>query len=241
MNWFKRSVCMKRCPKPPIYITLLQLEALNQHKQHVFFVELSYLNLIKCHVMFAFFPYYFLLHGDDTKTLKEQQPGGNISPASGPVEKQQPGKNEWLKCGNGNIDTKKSWVFEKKKTSLFQYLATSSCENHRFFMITTWDQAVYNSKISRKRNTNQLSNHLAKWNNILIIFQLVVSSQLKNIYSQIGSSPQVRVKIKNVWNHHLVFHQPRFPENEGRFTASASFLGAQKLVWGSRANLTRNI
>ena len=31
---------------------------------------------------------------------------------------------------------------------------------------------------------------------------LVVSSHLKNI-SQIGSFPQVGVKIKNIWNHHL--------------------------------------
>ena len=32
---------------------------------------------------------------------------------------------------------------------------------------------------------------------------LVVSTQLKNI-SQNGNLPQVGVKIKNVWNHHLV-------------------------------------
>ena len=32
--------------------------------------------------------------------------------------------------------------------------------------------------------------------------QLVVSTHVKNI-SQIGSFPQVGVKIKNVWNHHL--------------------------------------
>ncbi len=31
---------------------------------------------------------------------------------------------------------------------------------------------------------------------------LVVSTHLKNI-SQIGSFPQVGVKIKNAWNHHL--------------------------------------
>ena len=31
---------------------------------------------------------------------------------------------------------------------------------------------------------------------------LVVSTHLKNI-SQIGSFPQVGVKIKNIWNHHL--------------------------------------
>ena len=32
---------------------------------------------------------------------------------------------------------------------------------------------------------------------------LVVSTHLKNI-SQIGSFPQVGMKIKNIWNHHLV-------------------------------------
>ena len=31
---------------------------------------------------------------------------------------------------------------------------------------------------------------------------LVVSTHLKNI-SQIGSFPQVGVKMKNIWNHHL--------------------------------------
>ena len=30
----------------------------------------------------------------------------------------------------------------------------------------------------------------------------MVSTHLKNI-SQIGSFPQVEVKIKNIWNHHL--------------------------------------
>ena len=35
---------------------------------------------------------------------------------------------------------------------------------------------------------------------------LVVSTHLKNI-SQIGSFLQVRVKIKNVWNHHLVMQR----------------------------------
>ena len=35
-------------------------------------------------------------------------------------------------------------------------------------------------------------------------FMLVVSTHLKNI-SQIGNLPQVGVKIKNIWNHHLDF------------------------------------
>ena len=36
-----------------------------------------------------------------------------------------------------------------------------------------------------------------------MVIWLVVSTHLKNI-SQIGSFPQVGVKIKNIWNHHLV-------------------------------------
>ena len=38
---------------------------------------------------------------------------------------------------------------------------------------------------------------------LIIIFWLVVSTHLKNI-SQIGSFPQVGLKIKHIWNHHLV-------------------------------------
>ena len=37
-----------------------------------------------------------------------------------------------------------------------------------------------------------------------VLYWLVVSTHLKNI-SQIGSFPQVGVKIKNNWNHHLVY------------------------------------
>ena len=40
----------------------------------------------------------------------------------------------------------------------------------------------------------------------------MVSTQLKNI-SQNGSSPQVGVKIKNVWNHHLEFFFRPKPTN----------------------------
>ena len=35
-------------------------------------------------------------------------------------------------------------------------------------------------------------------------FWLVVSTHLKNI-SQIGNLPQIGMKIKNIWNHHLDF------------------------------------
>ena len=46
---------------------------------------------------------------------------------------------------------------------------------------------------------------LETWILFFIFFWLVVSTHLKNI-SQIGSFPQVGVKIKNIWNHHLVFY-----------------------------------
>ena len=36
------------------------------------------------------------------------------------------------------------------------------------------------------------------------LYYLVVSTHLKNI-SQIGSFPQVGLKIKNLWNHQLVY------------------------------------
>ena len=41
---------------------------------------------------------------------------------------------------------------------------------------------------------------------------LVVSTHLKNI-SQIGNLPQLGVKIKNVWNHHLVMYITRMSED----------------------------
>ena len=39
------------------------------------------------------------------------------------------------------------------------------------------------------------------------LFWLAVSTHLKNT-SQSGSSPQVGVKIKNIWKHHLVLYTP---------------------------------
>ena len=45
-----------------------------------------------------------------------------------------------------------------------------------------------------------------KWpNEPWLIWLVVEPTHLKNI-SQIGSFPQIGVKIKNVWNHHLVIH-----------------------------------
>ena len=42
---------------------------------------------------------------------------------------------------------------------------------------------------------------------LLKLFWLVVSIHLKTI-SQNGNLPQIRVKIRNIWNHHQVFYQP---------------------------------
>ena len=63
-----------------------------------------------------------------------------------------------------------------------------------------------------RKNTHLATGHFCpphrgkKKNNFLEseIFRLVVSTHLKNL-SQIGNLPQVGVKIKNIWNHHLVF------------------------------------
>ena len=48
---------------------------------------------------------------------------------------------------------------------------------------------------------------------------MVVSTQLKNI-SQVGSSPQVGMKIKNIWNHHLVSLIFQFPVSYGTWESS---------------------
>ena len=53
-----------------------------------------------------------------------------------------------------------------------------------------------------------LEKNLEKNMSQMVIYQLVVSTHLKNI-SQIGSFPQIGVKIKNFWNHHLVIYHGR--------------------------------
>ena len=70
----------------------------------------------------------------------------------------------------------------------------------------------------------------------MVIFWLVVSTHLKNI-SQIGSFPQVEVKIKNIWNHHPVFdlwliEKPLvvFFLIDGRLLNPGYFLGGGKYV-----------
>ena len=51
----------------------------------------------------------------------------------------------------------------------------------------------------QKVSTRVIWNDINEW----ILYWLVVSTHLKNI-SQIGNLPQIGMKIKNVWNHHLV-------------------------------------
>ena len=69
--------------------------------------------------------------------------------------------------------------------------------------IVTWCDSIQSSF----QLTNQSTQFTFQW----LIFPLynpsydnwlVVSTHLKNM-SQIGSSPQVGMKIKNIWNHHL--------------------------------------
>ena len=70
-----------------------------------------------------------------------------------------------------------------------------------------------------------------------VFVQVVVEpTHLKNI-SQIGSSPQVGMNIKNIWNHHLVVH-PHETTNQGELTAHLSGNSIRNLLipdrWGSR-------
>ena len=71
---------------------------------------------------------------------------------------------------------------------------------------------------------------------------LVVSTHLKNS-SQIGSFPQVGVKIKNIWNHHLVIvrlittHR-RGPGNQNYpdiFKQSLPTSASKRSTWNNRA------
>ena len=57
------------------------------------------------------------------------------------------------------------------------------------------------------------------------VIWLVVSTHLKNI-SHIGSFPQVGVKIKNLWNHHLVISD----ESKTKFSMNAT-LNHHKSRW----------
>ena len=75
-----------------------------------------------------------------------------------------------------------------------------------------WTNHPSNSNLSNKKNvpyqnstptTPRINSPQDFFEEIFLDNWLVVSTPLKNI-SQIGSFPQVGVKIKNIWNHHLV-------------------------------------
>ena len=63
----------------------------------------------------------------------------------------------------------------------------------------------------------------------------MVSTHLKNI-SQIGILPQVRVKIKNVWNHQLENHQILLRGDTSSFVVVFSIV--MLLCWGAVEKLT---
>ena len=65
---------------------------------------------------------------------------------------------------------------------------------------------------------------------------LVVSTPLKNICPN-GNLPQVGVKIKNIWNHHLVY-QPKLPAL--LFTGNQSKFTIDFLVFDSGLQVGRN-
>ncbi len=86
-----------------------------------------------------------------------------------------------------------------------------------------------------------VSQRRATWHILCVLFLtypmyiwLVVSTHLKNI-SQNWNLPQIGVKIKNIWNHHLVYIYPR--------TQVTSFdirpcWNLTATVWGEQHSLT---
>ena len=80
--------------------------------------------------------------------------------------------------------------------------------NHTGFLVDShhsWEKLAKNLKKKKDSSSTHLAFLCAN------ISWLVVSTRLKNI-SQIGSFPQVRVKIKNIWNHQVV--SDFVPENK---------------------------
>ena len=63
----------------------------------------------------------------------------------------------------------------------------------------------------------------------LLIIWLVVSTHLKNI-SQNGNLPQIGVKIKNIWNHHLVICWVLHPVTKAQNSITIPSLGKSR--WG---------
>ena len=57
---------------------------------------------------------------------------------------------------------------------------------------------------------SKLLSRVLGWSSKYWIYVFLVGGFKKNI-SQNGNFPQIGVKIKNIWNHHLVFFLPGFP------------------------------
>ena len=91
-----------------------------------------------------------------------------------------------------------------------------------FFVTSTWQWFRSQQFLAAKRLHGENdglrgtpSRYLENNNQAHMLHWLVVSTHPENI-SQIGSFPQVGMKIENIWNHHLVhvsgqitmFHQP---------------------------------
>ena len=83
---------------------------------------------------------------------------------------------------------------------LNQLIGSSSHHLQGFLPSTVW--FLHHVQIQNKKLHQRLGlmRHIEKANTIL--YWLVVSTHLKNI-RQNGNFPQVGVKIKNIWNHHL--------------------------------------
>ena len=78
--------------------------------------------------------------------------------------------------------------------------------------VPTWERWHTPPPSKKKKQRNGFSKYqVVSWkvNNHDSVW-LVVSTHLKNI-SQNGNLPQLGMKIKNIWNHHLVIHEMCFP------------------------------
>ena len=75
------------------------------------------------------------------------------------------------------------------------------------------------------------------WYSIFLPIWLVVSTHLKNI-SQIGSFPQVGVKIKNVWNHHLAMSFTNPPHSRRNSENAPKEDDCLRIDWGRQHQIS---
>ena len=96
------------------------------------------------------------------------------------------------------LKIKGSWRIQSSRKALFlgKEVAVPIGNIH-----VSFTRANFASKFRKKKSESYI---FLSCLNLNYIFYLVVSTQLKHI-SQIGSFPQVGVKIKNIWNHQPVF------------------------------------